>query len=85
MTGQTYVGTPTKKLSSHYLPPTVIAVSLIGAGLGLWAFLAGEPKPFALCALGIGIAAAVVQWSILLVVAIALILLITIILTVLNA
>jgi len=50
------------KNPSYYLMPAIIAAGMIGAGLGFWSLLAGEPKTFATTAIALGIGAAVAQW-----------------------
>ena len=56
------------KPPSYYLPPAVIGCGMIGAGFGVGAFFAGEKKRLASCAVALGVSAAIVQWSIVIVV-----------------
>jgi hypothetical protein len=79
--GEVTPAAPRQKLPSDYLPPAVIAVGMIGAGFGLLAFFVGEPWRFATCAVVLGVGAAVVQWSIIIVAAVFGLLLLVLILS----
>jgi hypothetical protein len=76
MKGEEYEGELDEKVPSDYLPPVVIAFGMIGVGFGLGSFFAGEKKSFAGCAVTLGVSAAVVQWSIVLVAALLIIFLV---------
>lgn len=65
-----------EKPPSHYLPPAVIAAGMLAVAFGLVSFLVGETKTFAGIAVTLGVAAAVVQWSIIIFAGLILILII---------
>jgi hypothetical protein len=65
MKGEAYQPPPAEKKPSAALFPAIIALGMIGAGLGLTSLLKGEKKAISGTAMTLGICAAIVQWSIL--------------------
>ena len=74
-----------QKPPSHYLPPAVIAVAMLGVAFGLGSFLVGENKSLSGVAVTLGVAAAVVQWSIILFAILATLIVILIIIAIIGA
>ena len=84
MKGEEYKGDIGEKSPSDYVPPVVIAFGMVGVGFGFGSFMRGEKKSYSGMAIGIGVSAAVVQWSIVIVVTIICILIIGMILSALG-
>ncbi len=64
MSGETYQASTPDKLPSAYLPPIVIGAGMLAAAFGVGSIMSGEPKVYGACAFGLGVSAAIVQWSI---------------------
>lgn len=58
---------PPPKDAGDYVPPTVIGLGLLGLGLGVVSLIRNERRTVGICAIGLGLGAAVVQWSLLIV------------------
>lgn len=58
---------PPPKDARDYVPPTIIGLGMLGLGLGVVSLIHNERRTVGICAIGLGLGAAVVQWSLLIV------------------
>lgn len=62
--GEEYVAESESKKPSAFIVPAVISAGMLGTGFGLLSLMRGERKEICSTAMTLGVAAAVVQWSI---------------------